>query len=1009
MIGQTILHYKIVEKLGQGGMGIVYKAEDTKLKREVAIKFLPHSFNVSAKDKEKLKTEAQIAAGLNHPNIATVYAIEEFGDDTFIVMEYVKGKELKDVIKNSPDKKLNFDDFLNYAIQITKGLNAAHKKGIIHRDIKSSNIMLSEDGRIRVMDFGLAHIHGDPMLTKKGSTPGTTAYMSPEQLRGEEVDFRSDLWSLGIVFYEILTGRPPFQGNFDQAVIYSVLHEKPKSIKKVNPDISDELEQIVLQCLDKDRKKRIQSAEELLIKLKSIKDHSAISDAVKLSRRKLRISKVGLVVSTIIAAVLIMLAVFLPLKKIFNSENLEEIHTELQQLVNNEKYFEASLLAQEHKTLLENDSLFKALSLFIYDTLSISSEPEGAKVYLLRYNPEKTDTNIKGKYIGDTPIESYAIVRGDYLLTFEKSGEKTSTSENQYSVPFQKTEYDPVQRIASSYPILKEFPFPIRRIQINVRLMERDKLPEDMVFVPGGKYKLVSSSINNNEPVRLADFFADKYEVSNSDYKKFISAGGYLNKKYWKYKFVKDEKEISLEDAMKLFADRTNLPGPRSWVNQNYPDGKENYPVTDISWYEAAAYAEFLGKSLPNVYQWERVAKNGVPNYHSFSMSWGLIYPLADISKRTNFNGNGTELVDKYEFGISYYGCYNMAGNVEEWCLNKSTEGFTYADGSYEDSNYVFGTFKSAGGFYSSPTLGFRCVKNLDGTNSDLGGMNVDLNPQVPVYYPVNASRYNLIRKLFDYEKKPLDPKIIFSEKKENWIKQKISFNSPFGDKIIGYLFLPKNVVQHYQCILWNPHSAVYEYGYSADWAAEVLYAENIKYGRALFVLVPKGSPERKWEYGEDNPDISSNLFRDRVIRWVDEQKIALDYLATRNDIDSTKLAYITTANDYDGYIVPGVENRFKCNIIIANGIFQEDQKILPAEINPVNFLPRYEAPTFVMNGKYDEAVYFSTSVLPAFYLLPKSKKLAVLNTTHVPPLAMRIPLINKWLDEALGPVEFVK
>jgi serine/threonine protein kinase len=244
MIGRTILHYKIFEKLGEGGMGIVYKAEDTKLKREVAIKFLPKSFNVSEKDKQKLKTEAQIAAGLNHPNIATVYAIEESGDDTFIVMEYVQGSELKEVIRNSPQRKINLNDFLNYAIQIAEGVNAAHKKGIIHRDIKSSNIMLSDDGRIRVMDFGLAQIHGDPLVTKKGSTPGTTAYMSPEQLRGEEVDFRSEIWSLGIVLFEMLTGQQPFQGNFDQAIIYSILHEKPKSIKKINPNVSDELEQV---------------------------------------------------------------------------------------------------------------------------------------------------------------------------------------------------------------------------------------------------------------------------------------------------------------------------------------------------------------------------------------------------------------------------------------------------------------------------------------------------------------------------------------------------------------------------------------------------------------------------------------------------------------------------------------------------------------------------------------------------------------------------------------------
>ncbi len=454
MIGQTILHYKILDKLGQGGMGIVYKAEDTKLKREVAIKFLPHNFSVSEKDKAKLKTEAQIAAGLNHLNVATVYAIEEFGDETFIVMESVKGNELKEIITKSPDKKININDFLNYSIQITEGINAAHKKGIIHRDIKSSNIMLSGDGRIRVMDFGLAHIHGDPNITKKGSTPGTTAYMSPEQLRGEEVDFRSDIWSLGIVFFEMLTGQPPFQGNFDQAIIYSILHEKPKSLKKLNPEVSDELEQIVLQCLEKDRKKRIQSADELLTRLKEIQSNTSVISSNKFSPSRLKIGKAGLVGSTIIAAVIIVLAAFLPIKKIFNPVDVEELTRQLDTLVSQRNYFAAFDLAKEYHTELKADPLFKELSLFIYDTLAIATDPEGAKIFLKRFDPSGQNPDIKGEYAGVTPINNLMVARGDYLVTIEKNG------------------YSTIQRIASSYPIIKEFPVPRRGINISANNVE---------------------------------------------------------------------------------------------------------------------------------------------------------------------------------------------------------------------------------------------------------------------------------------------------------------------------------------------------------------------------------------------------------------------------------------------------------------------------------------------------------------------------------------------------------
>ena len=248
MIGQQILHYKILEKLGEGGMGVVYKAEDTKLKREVAIKFLPRHIAGNAENRERFKIEAQAAAALNHPNIATIHAIEENDDDVFIVMEYIDGRELQDLIAGNVGAKhswqqsesesadragnasplpLPLDDIITIAMQIASGLQAAHAKGIIHRDIKSSNIMVTNSGRVKIMDFGLAKIGGGTQLTKDQSTLGTAAYMSPEQAGGEAVDHRSDIWSFGVVLYEMLTGQLPFGGEYEQAVIYSILNEAP--------------------------------------------------------------------------------------------------------------------------------------------------------------------------------------------------------------------------------------------------------------------------------------------------------------------------------------------------------------------------------------------------------------------------------------------------------------------------------------------------------------------------------------------------------------------------------------------------------------------------------------------------------------------------------------------------------------------------------------------------------------------------------------------------------------
>jgi eukaryotic-like serine/threonine-protein kinase len=988
MIGQTILHYKIVAKLGEGGMGIVYKAEDTKLKREVAIKFLPHRFNVNEKDKEKLKTEAQIAAGLNHPNIATVFAIEEFSDDTFIVMEYVKGKELKDVIRNSPDKKLNFNDFLGYAIQITEGINAAHKKGVIHRDIKSSNIMLSDDGRIRVMDFGLAHIHGDPNITKKVSTPGTTAYMSPEQLRGEEVDFRSDIWSLGIVFFEMLTGQPPFQGNFDQAIIYSILHEKPKSINKLNPGVPEELEQVVLSCLEKDRKKRIQSADELLKRLKEIQSNTSGITSNKFSPSRLKISKTGLVVSTLIAAVLIILAAFLPLKKIFNPVNVFELTQQLNELVKSEKYFAAYDLSKKYQDEIKDNSNFEKLSLFIYDTLSISSEPEAAKVYLKRFDPSNDISGSKGDYVGTTPLKNLQIARGDYLVTLKKDG---------YSV---------VQRIASSYPIIKEYPVPRRGMDVSAKMLKSDEIDSNMVFVPGGDYKIVSWSLFDLPSVKLNDFYIEKYEVSNEDYKEFISAGGYSKREFWKHPFINDGKEISWNDAMKIFVDRSKLPGPRNWLNQEYPDGKGNYPVTDITWYEADAYAQFRDKSLPTVYQWEKAARNGVPNYQGIAMPWGIVYALDKTDDRANFNGKGTMPVENYEFGMSAYGCYNMAGNVKEWCLNKSNNGYSLTGGSYEDPYYVYGDFGSFPGFFSSSALGFRCVKNIISVENDPSNIFINKDYQVSSYKPVGNSEYTRLLSYYKYDTKPLNSRVLSKEEKEFWIEEKIEFDCPLGDRITGFLFLPKNAEEPYQCIFWDPHSAVYFMGSPADWAAEILFSGNIKSGRALFVLLPKGSSGRKWEYGENMPDDSSVLYRDRILHWVTECRVGLDYLSTRKDIDMSKLAWLPTSHTTNGLITPAVDNRFHSIILVACGIFSNSKKALP-EVNPINFVSHYNVPTYLLYGKYDEVMPYNLLVLPFYKLLTNLKEMQLVNSGHIPPIEIRVPIINKWLDESLEPVKF--
>ena len=259
MIGQTISHYKILEKLGEGGMGVVYKAEDTKLDRLVALKFLPHHLTSNETEKSRLLQEARAAAALNHPNVCSVIDIQESNGTQFIVMEYVDGVTLR---RKAPVAKV--DDAIRYAIQIGEALQAAHAKGIVHRDVKSENVMVTTDGHVKVMDFGLAKLKGSLKVTRTSSTVGTLAYMAPEQIQGAAVDARSDIFSFGVVLFEMLTGKLPFRGEHEAAIMYSIVNEDPQPIEQFSKNVPSGLTLIVTRALEKNPDLRYQSMQDVV-------------------------------------------------------------------------------------------------------------------------------------------------------------------------------------------------------------------------------------------------------------------------------------------------------------------------------------------------------------------------------------------------------------------------------------------------------------------------------------------------------------------------------------------------------------------------------------------------------------------------------------------------------------------------------------------------------------------------------------------------------------------------
>ncbi|MGB2769728.1 MAG: protein kinase [Candidatus Zixiibacteriota bacterium] len=312
MIGKTVSHYRVVRKLGEGGMGEVYLAEDTKLDRQVALKFLSEQFASDQNFKVRFKREAQAAAALNHPNIITIHEVAEYEDRPFIAMEFVEGESLKELTAR---KDLSVQKVIDLGIQISQGLAKAHQAGIIHRDVKPQNILIDKDGRARICDFGLAKLRREVMLTRTGTTVGTVAYMSPEQGQGKEVDQRSDIFSLGVVLYEMVTGQLPFKGEHEAAIVYSIVNETPEPLARYKANVPEGLERVVEKVLRKDRDTRYQSAADITADLKELQRQSTtaatLSSKSALGVRKEKRSRAVPIVGVILAAAVAVIALLL--------------------------------------------------------------------------------------------------------------------------------------------------------------------------------------------------------------------------------------------------------------------------------------------------------------------------------------------------------------------------------------------------------------------------------------------------------------------------------------------------------------------------------------------------------------------------------------------------------------------------------------------------------------------------------------------------------------------------
>jgi serine/threonine protein kinase/dienelactone hydrolase len=980
--GDTLAHYRIVEKIGAGGMGVVYRARDEHLARDVAIKVLPPGTLVDESARKHFHKEALILSQLNHPNIATIHDFDTQQGVDFLVMEYIPGITLSEEVAAGP---LPEKEVLRLGVQLAEGLAAAHDHGVVHRDLKPGNLRVSSDGRLKILDFGLAKLRlpvaeGAPTesLTETLAMAGTPPYMAPEQLLGAEIDARTDIHAAGSVLYEMATGQRPFAEVERSQLIGAILHRPPRPPTALNPRLSPELERIIGKCLEKNPEQRYQSGAELHRDLVACQDRFAARDIALLS--VLRKPRFAIPAAALLLILCVAGAWFIHRQSKIRWAKERAIPEIERLIISTEPGFvnltKAYKLALEAERYVPDDPALVTAMERCSMRISIRTEPPGAAVH----RSELFAADQQWQPFGVTPIEKVRVPAGLFWWKFEKQG------------------YETVLAMAPTFRIDEKFrdrrsPYNISRI-----VDPKGKLPAGMARVLGAETDIG----------QLEDFFVDRYEVTNKQYKEFVDSGGYRERKYWKHPFVKPGKNLSWEEAMAEFRDQTGRPGPATWQAGDYPKGQADYPVAGVSWYEAAAYAEYAGKSLPTLRHWGFAAGESAPLWGGAYGGW-----LGFVS---NLKGEGPAPVGSYR-SMTAYGAFDMAGNVREWCWNEAKDGRVIRGGAWNDATYMATYVSQAPAFDRSPRNGFRCVVypnpgKIPAKAFEPYVVEVTEFPDFVKQKPVPDSVFEVYRDLYSYDRTELNPRVEWrNDSSADWIQERVIVDAAYGnEKLPMYLFLPKGTPPPYQTVIYVPGSGSTQQPSSKDmdsyYEFDAFLSSIVKNGRAVLYPIYKGTFERgDTALASINTGAPTRQYTEYLTQLVKDFRRSIDYLETRPDIDSGKLAYLGFS--WGARVAPfilGVEPRLRASVLVSGGMRQRERP----EAQQINFVTRVKIPTLLLNGRFDMVYPFEASAA-LFNLLgtpAEHKRQIVYDTDHYVPRNEFVKETLAWLDRYLGPVK---
>jgi eukaryotic-like serine/threonine-protein kinase len=953
LAGLQLGTYRVLSFIGAGGMGEVYRAHDGKLGRDVALKTLPPEFARDASRLARFHREARTLASLNHPNIAAIYGLEQWEGLDFLVLELVDG--------DPPRGPLAVAAALGCACQVAHALEAAHEHGIIHRDLKPANIGLTPDGRVKVLDFGVAKAMTpapDPAAPRAGTGPGTLAglivgtpgYMSPEQARGLEVDHRADIWAFGCLCYELLTGKRAFDATREEGPIAAVLERAP-DWEALPPGTPPVVRDLLRRCLEKNAGARPRSMSEV---------RAILEDAQRApSRWRLALSALRRPRYGVTAAALLLALAYGALRLYQHESRVRWVRTqagpEVGRLLEAGDYKAAFRLFRRADALLPNDAALRQVIGRAAMPMSVKTNPPGADVWVTGYTPGEEDW----LRLGTTPLTTRLLPMGFYRLRVQKSGFETITASGEVRGGT-VVEFD---------------------------LDPPGSLPPGMVRVPAG-----TAVVSTLDEVSVGRFAIDRLEITNGQFKEFVDRGGYRQRQYWKVAFARGARTLTWEEAMLAFRDSTGRPGPATWEGGEFPRGRDDYPVGGVSWYEAAAYAEFAGKQLPTVYHWQRAASPG----------W-----FVEVVELSNFRGAGPAPVGSYR-GLGAFGTLDMAGNVKEWCWNEVAGRRFARGGAWNQAMWTFDELDARSPWDRSPENGIRCMRDEAtgeaGLEAPVRWQPTDRTAQTPV----SDDAFQLYRSLYAYDATALDARTEgAAEETADWRRETVSFASVIpNERITAHLYVPKRAKPPYQAVVYaNPGMATRLP--APEDGEERIFEFIVKSGRAFLQPALKGYYGRRYAA----PPAGPNESRDRLVVESKEFRRSIDYLANRADVDHDRLGVFGLSRGATVVPILAVgEDRLKAAVLFSVGL--TPKRLKRAESDPFNFMPRFKVPTLMASGVYDFWFPVDTSQRPMLTLLGaagRDKRLIQWPGGHgdLPPhYAMLTREALAWFDRYLGPVK---